>query len=213
MTAMNAFVPLFQTALWVILIVAVLIAGRKQWSGILGGIRDRIDRGDPVRFGIGSLSAEFDRDSQGAVRIAPGDDPGSGGNPAQLDDPLEVKRSQIGKEQRGVQLVHVATPSAESGQRYDLFVYLTGWRRSEYGQPENLSDVKDAEFHVGPKFTPSTVLVKNNNQGKIGFTTSAHGPVICVCRVTFTDGETAVLQRYLDFESAELAERAARGHN
>lgn len=208
MSTMTDYVPLIQTTLWVFLIAGILFVWRKHWSGILGGVRDRIDRGDPVKFGIGFLSAELKSESEGSPRLEPKDQLARAAAPT--DSTLETRRQKIGKDQRGVHLVHVATPSAEPGQAYDLFVYLAaGLHRDVNGLPVDLSDVQTAEFHVGPKFTPSGVVVSNHGD-KIGFATSAYGPVLCVCRVTFSDGHEVILQRYLDFESAELARRAVR---
>lgn len=229
MSIMAVYVPLIQTAFWVLLIMGVLFVWRKYWSGILGGFRDRIAHGDSIKFGAFGLSAELERASKGSRRLEPQNPPafaatpiGAGiayenrrvkvsqelAKPTDAEVILEGLRQKIGQDQRGVHLVHVAAPSAEAGQTYDLFVHLTGWQRDRWNLPNDLSDVATAEFHVGPKFVPSGVVVRDQFD-KIGFTTSAYGPVLCICRVTFSDGHVVILQRYLDFEAAELTQRAA----
>ncbi len=204
MDVLAALVPLLQTVVWVGLIVGVLIWGRRYWSGILGAVRARIEGGDTVKVGIAGFNAELQRETVGMVRLDPGDE--SAGVEDEAPGSLEGPRTAIGKAQRGVHVVHVAVPT--DGQDYDIFVYLSGWRRSAYGLPDDLSDVGSAEFYLGPKFTPSSALVTYADGQRLGFVTSAYGPVICMCKVTFTDGYQVTMSRYLDFESATFTERS-----
>jgi hypothetical protein len=203
------WIPLLQTLLWAGLIAGVLVRGRHHWNGILSALRKRVEHGDTVKLGVGSFSAELEREAQGVPRITPGDE-GALNTVARPTDELEEFRGDVGRSQRGVHLVHIATPSEDPDQECDLFVFLTGWRRSAYGLPDDLSDVSTADFHLGPNFHPSGTTITYRHGSVLGFVTSAWGPVICVCRVTFTDGEQVVLTRYLDFESAELTERVLK---
>lgn len=200
------WIPLLQSLIWAGLITGVLVWGRHHWNGILRAFRKRVEHGDTVKLGVGSFSAELEREAQGLPRITPKDE-GAPNTAAQPRNDLEDLRVHVGQSQRGVHLVHIATPSEQLDQECDLFVFLTGWRRSDYGLPDDLSDVSTAEFYLGPKFHPSGTTVTHRQGSTLGFVTSAWGPVICACRVTFTDGEQVVMTRYLDFESAELAQR------
>jgi len=38
----------------------------------------------------------------------------------------------------------------------------------------------------------------------IGVRTSAYGPFLCTCRVTFIDGHVAFHSRYIDFEMGKV---------
>lgn len=205
MDVLAALVPLLQTVVWVGLIVGVLVWGRRHWSGILGAVRARIEGGDTVKVGITGFNAELQRETAGVVRLNPGDE--VAGVQDEAPGSLEAPRREIGQRQRGVHVVHVAVPTDDPGQEYDIFVYLSGWRRSAYGLPDDLSDVESAEFYLGPKFTPSSAFVTRADGQRLGFVTSAYGPVICMCRVTFTDGYQVTMSRYLDFESAAFTER------
>lgn len=200
------WIPLLQSMLWAALITGVLVWGRHHWNGILNALRKRVEHGGTVKLGVGSFSAALEREAQGVPRITPGDD-GAVNTAAQPANDLAELRVHVGRSQRGVHLVHIAAPSEHLGQECDLFVFLTGWRRSAYGLPDDLSDVSTAEFYLGPKFQPSGTTVTHRQGSPLGFFTSAWGPVICVCRVTFTDGEQVVVTRYLDFESANLTAR------
>lgn len=203
------WIPLLQTLLWAGLITGVLVWGRHHWNGILSALRNRVERGDTVKLGVGSFSAALEREARGAPRVTPGDE-GPLKTAVGSTNELEEFRADIGRSQRGVHLVHIATPSEDPSQECDLFVFLTGWRRSAYGLPDDLSDVSTADFQLGPNFHPSGTTITYRQGSALGFVTSAWGPVICVCRVTFTDGEQVVLTRYLDFESAALTERVLR---
>jgi len=206
------WIPLLQSLLWAGLITGVLIWGRNHWNGILRAFRKRVEHGDTVKLGVGSFSAALEREAHGVPRITPGDE-GAPNTAAQLGNELEDLRVHVGLSQRGVHLVHIATPSDRLDQECDLLVYLTGWRRSAYGLPDDLSDVSSAEFYLGPKFQPSGTTVTRRRGSTLGFVTSAWGPVICACRVTFTDGEQVVMSRYLDFESANLTARVVGKSN
>ena len=206
------WIPLLQSLLWAGLITGVLVWGRHHWNGILSALRKRVEHGDTVKLGVGSFSAEREREARGATRITPGDE-GALNSAALPANELEELRVHVGRSQRGVHLVHIATPSEHLDQECDLFVFLTSWRRSAYGLPDDLSDVATAEFYLGPKFQPSGTTVTHRHGSTVGFVTSAWGPVICACRVTFTDGEQVVLTRYLDFESAKLTTRVVRANH
>lgn len=206
MDLLAALVPLIQTLVWAGLVGGALFVGRRHWGGILRAMRARIEGGDTLKLGMAGFSAELQREAQGAVRLSPGDEGASQPVVEGAPNSLEQQRAKIGSTQRGVHVVHVAVPSADPDQDYDILVYLSGWRRSAYGLPDDLSDVGSAEFYLGPKFSPSGAFVTNDGN-RLGFVTSAYGPVICVCRVTFTDGYEVVLSRYLDFESAGFTER------
>ncbi|MBV8856760.1 MAG: DUF4062 domain-containing protein [Acidobacteria bacterium] len=100
------------------------------------------------------------------------------------------------QETRRVFLAHVITPSKVKGQKFDVFIYLV---RSPYDNLKDLSDVTAAEFFLGP-YWGSKVFKVPNAGGLVGISTSAYGPFLCTCRVTFRDGYQVYLNRYIDFE-------------
>ena len=56
-----------------------------------------------------------------------------------------------------------------------------------------------AEFFLG-QYWGNRVIAAMAGAQYIGITTSAYGPFLCVARVRFRDGGTAILSRYIDFE-------------
>jgi hypothetical protein len=89
--------------------------------------------------------------------------------------------------------------------------FLVGHKRAEHGLPDDLSDIVKAEFFLGRSWGNKIfeVMKPPNVEKPIGLATSAYGPTLCVCRVHFRDGHTAVLSRYLDFEMSGVFTRAA----
>ncbi len=83
-------------------------------------------------------------------------------------------RDGIYKENRGVFLTHVITPSSLPGQKYDITTYLI--KHQSY----NLSDIDKAEFFFGRKWHNRIYEVKNEG-GYIGLSVSAYGEFLCTC--------------------------------
>ena len=106
------------------------------------------------------------------------------------------------KSRRFTELVHVIEPSNDPEQEYDILLYLFRHRPQGAGSPFGLNDVEKAEFYLGPAWKDRVFTCQNDGSGGyLGLKISAFGTFMCLCRVTFTDGETVVLDRYIDFES------------
>jgi Domain of unknown function (DUF4062) len=104
------------------------------------------------------------------------------------------RRNDIYKNHQGLFLTHVIQSSTKPGQTFDVLIYLIRHKS------EDLSDVKVAEFFLGPYWEDKVFPAVAQN-GFIGISTSAYGTFLCVCRVTFTDGRHIYLNRYIDFET------------
>ena len=94
---------------------------------------------------------------------------------------------------RGVFLVHVINPSKIKGQKFDIFIYL------KRNKTEDLSDVEHAKFFFG-RFWGNEIFEVQNDGRYIGLSASAYGPFLCTCRVTFKDGYSVNISRFIDFE-------------
>jgi len=108
------------------------------------------------------------------------------------------ERERIYGQNRDLFLVHSIKPSRRQNQRYDVFVYLAGVHGV---QPSDVVD--QAEFFLGRFWGNQVFSVRNPGVGgTIGLRTSAYGPALCICRVTFKDAARPpiVLHRLLDFE-------------
>lgn len=123
---------------------------------------------------------------------------------ADLDRPLnlEAERKAIYEGSRNIVLVHVLTPSKEP-KHYDVFVYIKRRRDGD------TSDVSKAEFFFG-KYWGNQIFKGTREGDVIGVSTSAYGPFLCVCLVTFTDGYQTLIYRYIDFEMGELVKKLVK---
>ena len=111
------------------------------------------------------------------------------------------QRNEIYSQNRGYFLVHVIEPSNDEGQKYDIFIYLIRHKSKDY------SDIASTDFFFGHYW--GNKLFPGNKMGKlIGIKTAAYGPFLCTCLITFIDGGTVLLNRYIDFEMGHLIKRA-----
>lgn len=116
--------------------------------------------------------------------------------------PWTHERSERYSVCRYTNLVHVIEPSSNPDQKYDILIYLFRHRPNEEGSPYGLNDVEKAEFYLGSAWNNRVFTCNRGDTiGYIGIKVSAYGTFSCLCRVTFTDGKTVVLDRYIDFES------------
>ncbi len=113
---------------------------------------------------------------------------------SETPDEWSVRRNTVYADHRNVFLTHVIRPSSKPGQAFDVFVYLIRHKA------EDFSDIVVAEFFLG-KYWDNLVFPAIEQDGFIGISTSAYGPFLCICRVTFRDGSNLYLERYIDFEA------------
>ena len=119
---------------------------------------------------------------------------------ADLDTPSgrAKHRDHLYGQHRGYFLVHSYELSSTEGQDFDIFIYLFRHKSEDY------SDIAKTEFFLGRYW--GNKIFQGKRIGKlIGIRTSAYGPFLCTCRVTFQDGEEVILDRYIDFEKVWTA--------
>ena len=115
--------------------------------------------------------------------------------------PAEWNKHRYGKYKasRDLFLVHSLAPSSDPKQLFDIFIYLQRHKSAD------LSDVKYAEFFLGPYWHDQVFKVQNKGE-PLGIAVSAYGEFLCACRVIFNDGETAFLERYVNFSEYARAD-------
>lgn len=121
--------------------------------------------------------------------------PSTSGNShiATTADDWTTLRDSIYIENKSYFIVHVLEPSQKKGQEYDIFIYLMRHKSKDY------TDIEKAEFFFG-KYWKNRIYVASKSGDYLGVRTSAYGPFLAVCRVTFKDGSSVVLNKYIDFE-------------
>lgn len=104
-------------------------------------------------------------------------------------------RRALRDERRDIQLVHTVRPSPLHPQWYDILIYLVPHSKAD------LATVRGAEFFLG-KYWGNRIFKADNQEGFVGISISAYGPVLCTCRILFQDGHDVLLDRYIDLEMA-----------
>lgn len=219
------------TAMWLILLLLLLITFGRKASRLLDAVIQRVKGGSAIeiwKVKIEAAAVPVGLESMGPQRspvqglLEHPDTPEKrswwsrarrqGGKHVKLaargDLPeWTLGRRNIGVDQRGVHLAHLLAPTREPGQEWEIFIYLVAGaeRTAAYGMPGDVSDVASAEFYLGHMWGERTTTVTwTRDRSHLGIRTTAYAPVICLCRITFRDGHTAVLSRFIDFEMGRL---------
>ncbi len=139
------------------------------------------------------------KDTEGPKGDSRGERSTASGEEYDLSTPDGRSRHRHGvtSESRGLFLAHILAPSRKSGQLFDISVYLVRHHSSDF------SDVAKAEFFFG-RYWGNRIFSGTRIGASIGVRTSAYGPFLCTCLVTFTDGKQVILSRYIDFEMGRI---------
>lgn len=192
-SGVGAFVPLFQTGLWVVLIAGTGIALRKQIGPILRAVRQRIEHGSALK--VGPIEVGEDLEELDLVRPAAPNAQLAPVPPGGID--WAAERQHLYDDARHIFLAHVIEPSQDPGQEYDVYIYLKPHKG------HSLSEVESAEFFFGHYW--GTEVFGEIPKGEVcGVRTSAYGPFVCTCRVHFRDGYVSFQSRYIDFEMGRV---------
>lgn len=110
-------------------------------------------------------------------------------------DYLERQRIKRYENNAGLFLVHTWRPSLTPGQVADIAIRL-----HQHGDgPLKEGKVKSVEYELGPKFFHHPVI-KTNAADAFRLDVSAYGPMLCLAKVHFKDGQAPLLlERYIDF--------------
>ncbi len=216
---MGIYVPLFQTLLWIALILIAVKIFFPELRSVLESIQGRIKRGSafklgPVELGedlqylqrieeqtdaepLSTLEGELDYagvSSEAAPAVESGEESQS--------RQLNAERNSIYGKNRNLFLTHVIRPSEERGQKYDVFIYLI-----RHGG-QSFEDVEVAEFFLGP-YWGNRIFKRYEQNRRIGLTTAAYGTFLCTCWVEMKDGKRVFLSRYIDFEMGRVFKERA----
>jgi hypothetical protein len=110
-------------------------------------------------------------------------------------------RNSIYSDNKGYFIAHVLEPSSEEGQEYDIFIYLIRHKSKDY------NNIEKAEFFFG-QYWGNKVYQGTKVNSLIGVRTSAYGPFLTLCKVTFRDGTSVMLHKYIDFEMGYAVKKA-----
>ncbi len=193
--ALSPYVPLWQTLTWVLLIFILVFVFRRRLTDLLEAIRQRVEKGSSVKTPFLELGDDLQKMDNIGDKTA---------SAPTAEVTWGQERDEIYQKNRGLFLAHVLDPSDKDGQAFDIFIFLVRHKQSR------LAEVKHAEFYLG-KFWGDKVFKETPVDGVIGIRASAYGPFLCMCKVTFTDGQQTTLTRYIDFEMGKMINDRTRG--
>ena len=104
---------------------------------------------------------------------------------------------------RRVMLVHRLSPSTEEGQLYDILIYVVPAIQG------SLASVAQVEYFFGAFGWKNQIFTAFDRSRGFPVLTAAYGPFLCTAEVTFTDGVSVMLHRFIDFEMGNLVTYAA----
>ena len=111
------------------------------------------------------------------------------------------QREQYYKPNRNIHLVHRLAPSKAPGMLYDIQLYLIPHKDA------TLSNVRKVEYYFGRHWRRQVFTSIDRARG-FPITTSAFGPFMCTAKLHFTDNETVIVNRYVDFEMGAIGAKA-----
>ncbi len=195
LTKLKDYVPLFQTMIWIGFIVVFFLIFKKTISDVITTLILRIKKGSSIKAGPIEIGEEL-KGMQYANQTESSTEVKTGSDGQQRED----HRKRIYEKNKGLFLTHLIYPSAKSGQKFDIYIYLIRHKSSD------LSDIDKAEFFFGHMWG-NKVFSEKNRKGIIGISTSAYAPFLCTCIVRFKNGDEIQLDRYIDFEISKIYEK------
>jgi hypothetical protein len=182
------------TLIWAAGLVIALLVFRRELKIALQMLNRRLRLG--ASFKLGSFEV-------GQAYVDPGQGTVSGGSVRvarkDSDGKRHKEREQYYQPNRLLMLVHRISPSEQPGQLYDILIYLVPHPTSD----ATLAGVKKVEYYFG-KSWGQNVFASDDRAHGFAIATSAYGPFVCTAEIFFSDGHTAMVARYIDFEMGAL---------
>jgi hypothetical protein len=189
--SLSPYIPLFQTLVWPAFLAILMWCFRRQCVSCVKAICRRIETGSSLKAG----PIEIGEDLHKLDYASPQHDAPSAQHSGP-DDWVD-ERNGIYKRNSGLFLTHILVRSEKPGQKYDIYIYLIRHKTVDF------SDVQKAEFFFGHMWE-NEVFCEAPKDGRLGISTSAYSPFLCICRVHLKGGQVIHLHRYVDFEMERI---------
>lgn len=192
--------PVLQTAIWAC--VAILFAWviKEPIRHLAERLVERVGQGDKIITPYFSIERQEQLNQLDYIQtVSRGEDAStiirtenSEKSPTSSQE-FEAYRQSIYDKNRNIFLAHVITPSENKSNNYNIYIFLVRHKQMTF------TDVSSADFYFG-KMWHSRIFRETPKNGLIGLRMSAYGTFLCVCRINFSDGNSAMISRYIDFE-------------
>lgn len=188
------------TLIWVGFLSGVLYFFQRDLRGLLDALLGRLRQGASVKFGsievgaVNALPSAMEKTEQ--ARVWRSDDDGR----------RQAERSAYYEQTRRVMLVHKLFPATEPGELYDILIYVIP------SKDGTLAAVQRVEYFFGGYGWKNRVFTASDRSRGFPILTAAYGPFLCTAELFFTDGNSVMLHRYIDFEMGNVVSgRAVAG--
>jgi hypothetical protein len=180
--------------LWVGLVIIGFVLLRKQLVNLLENLAWRVRTGASIKL----FSLEL-----GQTYIAP--------NVGKSDESVLPHRTDSDSRRwkqreayyvpnRKIFLVHRLAPSKHKGMLYDIEIYLAPHKEA------TLASVARVDYYFGRNWG-NQIFSSTDRARSFAISTSAYGPFMCTAELLFTDGESVIIGRYVDFEMGAIGTR------
>ena len=189
----QAIANLLPTLVWVIFLTFIFCLLRREIRGLFGAILSRIRQGASLKVWnievgavVSALPSQMEKAKE--ARVSREDE----------NKKRRTEREGYYQRTRRVMLVHKLFPSTESGQLYDLLIYIVP------AQGGTLLCVQRVEYYFGGFGWEHRIFVASDRSRGFPILTAAYGPFLCTAEIFFTDGGSVMLHRFIDFEMGNL---------
>lgn len=179
---------------WPISIAILLVIFRRDVNALLTLLKRRVSSGDSLKLGQFELPA-----TRIETNGIPADHSGIQIVPEDFAE-LYADRRAIYDRTHKVMLVHRLFRSLSERHLFDVEIYCMPHMGG------SLLGVQSVTYCFGSAGGWNEKAYRSRNRyNGFSVTTSAYGPMLCVARVEMSDGETFLIQRYVDFEMGASA--------
>ena len=191
-TVLASIVSIIPTILVLVVFIVLLICFQKEIRQAASGLAWRVKSGAHVKVASFELGPTYINPTKG--------------------EPLQSKLIEVKKDRedtryderanyyvpnRDLFLVHTVSPSNDPDELYDIRIFIVPHKSA------TLTSVQRVEYYFG-KYWHDRIFVATNRSTGFLVSTSAYGPFVCTAELHFSDGEVAMLSRYIDFEMGQI---------
>jgi hypothetical protein len=184
------------SVLWVMLALVALVTFRKEVRALLQNLSWRLRTGAAFKL----FSIELGQ-SYVSPSIEGGKNPTALAHRTDKNEERWKQREGYYRPNRNVHLVHRLAPSTAPGMLYDIQLYLVPHKDA------TLAIVSKVEYYFGRNWSNQIFTSIDRARG-FPITTSAYGTFMCTAELYFSDGETVIVNRYVDFEMGSIGTKA-----
>lgn len=185
-------IPIIPSLLWFFLVICILIIFKDGIHSIVSALLWRIRSGAGIKIASVELSPTYVSSNQpipeGTHLIEEQKD---------INQIRYQERGNYYLPNRDLFLVHKLVSSTKPDQLYDVLIYLIPHKNA------TLSFVQKVEYYFGP-YWDNRIFTSTDRAKGFAISTSAFGPFVCTAELHFTDGQTSMIWRYIDFEMGQF---------